>query len=398
MNLLDLLLLVLTVAYAVAGYRRGLVAGTISLAGFLGGAVIGVWLLPYVLQYVEPGTPRATLVALLTVLIPAAAGHAVASGVAWKVRTGLDWGPLRWLDGVGGAAANAVAVLLVAWVAASVLVTASSNVLAQSIRGSAVLGAVQDTMPRQAPSWFSRATSALAEAGFPQVFNPFESEPVNGVPAPSGDSVTDAATRAAARSTVKIEGIAFVNGRRQGQEGTGFVYADGHVMTNAHVVAGVDDPAVQIGGAGRAYRATVVLFDPGKDVAVLHVPGLRAPTLDFTDEAERGDGAVVAGYPEDGGLDLRAATVAGRIRATGQDIYGDGIVTRDIYQVRSIVRPGNSGGPLLDTAGHVYGVVFARSTTDATTGYVLTADEVRDDARRAAAATQAVDTGSRAAL
>lgn len=398
MNLLDLLLLVLTVAYAVAGYRRGLVAGTISLAGFLGGAVIGVWLLPYVLQYVEPGTPRATLVALLTVLIPAAAGHAVASGVAWKVRTGLDWGPLRWLDGAGGAAANAVAVLLVAWVSASVLVTASSSVLAQSIRGSEVLGAVQDTMPRQAPSWFSRATSALAQAGFPQVFNPFESEPVNGVPAPSGDSVTDAASRAATRSTVKIEGIAFVDGRRQGQEGTGFVYADEHVMTNAHVVAGVDTPAVQIGGAGRAYRATVVLFDPGKDVAVLNVPGLRAPTLDFTDAAERGDGAVVAGYPEDGGLDLRAATVAGRIRATGQDIYGDGIVTRDIYQVRSVVRPGNSGGPLLDTAGHVFGVVFARSTTDATTGYVLTADEVRDDARRAAAATQAVDTGSRAAL
>ncbi|MFF3565624.1 MarP family serine protease [Streptomyces sp. NPDC002574] len=398
MNLLDLLLLVLTVAYAVAGYRRGLVAGTISLAGFLGGAVIGVWLLPYVLQYVEPGTPRATLVALLTVLIPAAAGHAVASGVAWKVRTGLDWGPLRWLDGVGGAAANAVAVLLVAWVAASVLVTASSSVLAQSIRGSAVLGAVQDTMPRQAPSWFSSASSALAQAGFPQVFNPFESEPVNGVPAPSGDSVTGAASRAAARSTVKIEGIAFVDGRRQGQEGTGFVYADEHVMTNAHVVAGVDSPAVQIGGAGRAYRATVVLFDPGKDVAVLNVPGLRAPTLDFTDAAERGDGAVVAGYPEDGGLDLRAATVAGRIRATGQDIYGDGIVTRDIYQVRSVVRPGNSGGPLLDTTGQVYGVVFARSTTDSTTGYVLTADEVRDDARRAAAATQAVDTGSRAAL
>ncbi|MET9874099.1 MarP family serine protease [Actinacidiphila glaucinigra] len=398
MNLLDLLLLVLTVAYAVAGFRRGLVAGCISLAGFLGGAVVGVWLLPYVLQYVEPGTPRATLVALLTVLVPAAGGHALASGVAWKARTGLDWGPLRWLDGAGGAVANAVAVLLVSWVAASVLVTSSSSVLAQSIRGSEVLGAVQDTMPRQAPTWFSRATSALAEAGFPQVFNPFESEPVNGVPAPSGDNVTAATAGAAARSTVKIEGVAFVDGRRQGQEGTGFVYADEHVMTNAHVVAGVDDPAVQVGGVGRAYRATVVLFDPGKDIAVLDVPGLNAPALDFTDDAVRGDGAVVAGYPQDGGLDLRAATVAGRIRATGQDIYGEGAVTRDIYQVRSVVRPGNSGGPLLDTSGRVYGVVFARSTTDSTTGYVLTADEVRSDALRGASATQPVDTGDRAAL
>ncbi|MDX6311961.1 MAG: hypothetical protein QOF44_1425 [Streptomyces sp.] len=398
LNLLDLLLLLAVLAYAITGYRRGLVAGFVCLAGFLGGAVVGVWLLPYVLEHVKSGTSQATFVALLTVLLPAAAGHAVAAGLAWKLRAGLNWGPARWVDGVGGAAANVVAVLLVSWVAASVLVSSASVTLNQAIRGSAVLGVVQDAMPSQAPTWFSRATGALAAAGFPQVFNPFESEPVNGVPEPSGDNVTAAATVAAKDSTVKIEGVADVEGRHQGQEGSGFVYADEHVMTNAHVVAGVDAPTVQVGGTGRSYTAKVVLFDPKKDVAVLDVPGLRAPTLAFAGTATRGDGAVVAGYPENGGLDLRAATVAGRIRANGQDIYGDGTVTRDIYQIRSTVRPGNSGGPLLTKSGRVYGVVFARSTTDATTGYVLTADEVTTDAARAATSTQAVDTGNRAAL
>lgn len=398
MNLLDLLLLLAVLAYAVAGYRRGLVAAFVSLAGFVGGAVLGVWLLPYVLEHVEAGTSQATFFALLTVLLPAAAGHAVASGLAWKLRAGLQWGPARWIDGAGGAAANVLAVLLVSWVAASVLVSSASMALNQAIRGSVVLGAVQDTMPSQAPTWFSRASGALAAAGFPQVFNPFESEPVNGVPEPSGDNVTAVATSGAKRSTVKIEGIADVEGRHQGQEGSGFVYADEHVMTNAHVVAGVDSPTVRIGGTGRTYTARVVLFDPAKDLAVLDVPGLDAPVLSFAGEAGRGDGGVVAGYPENGGLDLRAATVAGRIRANGQDIYGDGTVTRDIYQIRSTVRPGNSGGPLLTTSGEVYGVVFARSTTDATTGYALTADEVTDDAARAATATRAVDTGDRAAL
>jgi S1-C subfamily serine protease len=292
-------------------------------------------------------------------------------------------------DGAGGAVANAAAVLIVAWVAASVLAASSSALLSSAIRDSRVLGAVQEAMPDTTPAWFSRATSALTEAGFPQVFNPFESESTAEVARPSGDSVTAAATAAAQRSTVKVEGVAGT----QGREGSGFVYARERVMTNAHVVAGIDEPTVRVGGVGRAYEATVVLFDPEKDVAVLRVPGLRAPVLRFDDEAARGDAAVVAGYPQDGGLDLQAATVANRVRATGQNIYNDGTVTREVYSIRSTVRPGNSGGPLLTTEGRVFGVVFARSTSDAETGYVLTAEEVSGDAERAARATAPVDTG-----
>jgi S1-C subfamily serine protease len=188
---------------------------------------------------------------------------------------------------------------------------------------------------------------------------------------------------------VKIEGAA----GNQGREGSGFAYAAQHVMTNAHVVAGIDNPTVRVGGVGRAYPARVVFFDPRKDVAVLYVPDLRVPLLRFDDSAERGDSAVVAGYPQDGGLDLQAATVANRINARGQNIYSSSMVTREIYSIRSTVRPGNSGGPLLTTDGRVYGVVFARSTSDNETGYVLTADEVAGDARRAATATTQVDTG-----
>lgn len=389
MDLLDLLLLLVILAYAASGYRRGLVAGCVSLAGFVGGAVIGVWVLPWMMDLVEPGTPGATVTAVLTVLVPAVLGHELMGRLALKLRRELDTGPLRVADGIGGAAANTVAVLLVAWVAASVLGASSSTVVTQSIRNSALLGAVQDAMPETTPTWFSRATSALTEAGFPQVFNPFENEPAAGVAKPSGDSVTATATNAAKLSTVKVEGVS----GNQGREGSGFVYTSEHVMTNAHVVAGIDEPTVRVGGVGRAYEATVVLFDPQKDVAVLYVPGLEAPVLPFDDTATRGDSAVVAGYPQDGGLDLQAATVASRIDATGQNIYSTGTVTREIYSIRSTVRPGNSGGPLLTTDGKVYGVVFARSTSDDETGYVLTADEVAGDARQAANATAAVDTG-----
>ncbi|MGW4149075.1 MarP family serine protease [Streptomyces albogriseolus] len=389
MDLLDILLMLVVLAYAASGYRRGLVAGCVSLAGFVGGAVVGVWILPWVMDLVTPGTTRATVIAVFTVLLPAVVGHELAGRLGLRLRRELDRGPLRVADGVGGAAANAVAVLIVAWVAASVLGASSSPLVTSAIRDSRLLGAVQDAMPDTTPAWFSRATSALTEAGFPQVFNPFENESTAEVAAPTGDNVTAAATRAAQRSTVKVEGVAGT----QGREGSGFVYAREHVMTNAHVVAGIDEPTVRVGGVGRAYEARVVLFDAQTDVAVLHVPDLVAPVLAFDDDAERGAAAVVAGYPQDGDLNLQAATVAARVQARGQNIYNDAPVTREIYSIRSTVRPGNSGGPLLTTDGRVFGVVFARSTSDAETGYVLTAEEVADEAARAATATTPVDTG-----
>ncbi|MFD0212237.1 MarP family serine protease [Streptomyces hirsutus] len=389
MDLLDILLLLVVLAYAASGYRRGLLAGCVSLAGFVGGALVGVWILPWVMDLVTPGTTGATVTALATVLLPAAVGHEMAGRLALRLRRELDRGPLRVADGIGGAAANSVAVLIVAWVIASVLGASSSPLITSAIRDSRLLGAVHEVMPDSTPAWFSRATSALTEAGFPQVFNPFENESTAEVAEPSGDSVTAAATRAAQRSTVKVEGVTGL----QGREGSGFVYATEHVMTNAHVVAGIDEPTVRVGGVGQAYEARVVLFDPQKDVAVLYVPGLRAPVLRFVDDADRGDSAVVAGYPQNGDLNLQAATVANRVQARGRNIYGDQGVTREIYSIRSTVRPGNSGGPLLTTDGRVFGVVFARSTSDAETGYVLTSAEVAGDAERAADATAPVDTG-----
>ncbi|MDI5966167.1 MarP family serine protease [Streptantibioticus silvisoli] len=398
MNLLDLVIALLAIAFAVSGYRRGLVASCILLAGFVGGAVLGVWALPFALRPTTPGTTGALVVALLVVLVPAGIGHALAGLLAWRVRRHLEWGPVRGLDGVGGAAAGAVALLVFAWVFAGVLATSPAALLSRQIRGSAVLGAVDHVMPSQTPTWFSSAAGALSGAGFPQVFNPFENEPAATVPAPSGDAVTPAAIRAARAGVVKISGVADVSGGRRGQEGSGFVYAADHVMTNAHVVAGVRSPAVQVGGVGLPYRARVVLFDPETDIAVLDVPGLSAPVLPFAGPAARAAPAVVAGYPQNGGLDVRAATVASRITATGQDIYGDNSTTREVYQLRADVRPGNSGGPLLTTGGRVYGVVFARSTAEPDIGYALTARQVAADATRGAGATTAVSTGDRAAL
>ncbi|MFF8998664.1 MarP family serine protease [Streptomyces achromogenes] len=387
MNLLDLLLAVVAVCSAVPGYRRGPAAGCVPPAGFTGGAAAGMWLLPGATDRVRG---PAAVTALAALPVPAVPGHASAGRAARRLRGRMDAGPLRAADGTGGAVMNAVAVLVVAVlvVAASVLGAAPSPAAAD-VRDSTPLGVVRQRMPETAPAWFARATSALSEAGFPRLSDRFVPGPAAPVARPGSDGVTPAATRAARRGTVKIEGLAGAEGR----EGSGFVYASRRVLTNAHVVAGIDRPSVRVGGAGRSYPARVVLFDPGRDVAVLYVPGLRAPALRFAPDAGRGDRAVVAGYPENGGLDLRAATVADRVRAIGPDIHDERTVTREVYTVRSEVLPGDSGGPLLTPEGRVLGMVFARSASDAGTGYVLTAAELTGDARRAATATARVDTG-----
>ncbi|MCL3993720.1 MarP family serine protease [Streptomyces lavenduligriseus] len=385
MNLLDLLLAVVAVCSAVSGYRRGLLAGCVSPAGFAGGAAVGMWLLPWSTGQVR-GSAAVTALAAVTLLVPAVLGHALAGRAARRLRGRMGRGPLRVADGVGGASVHAVAVLVVASVAAGVLGAAPAPALTAQVRDSTLLGAVRQRMPETTPAWFARATSALSEAGFPRVSGPFADEPAA---RPDGDGVPPAAARAARSGTVKVEGFAGAEGR----EGSGFVYASRRVLTNAHVVAGIDRPGVRVGGSGRSYPARVVLFDPGRDVAVLYVPGLRAPALRFAPDAGRGDPAVVAGYPEDGGLDLRAAKVTDRVRASGPDIYDEHTVTRELYAIRSEVLPGNSGGPLLAPDGRVLGMVFARSASDAGTGYVLTAAELTGDARRAATATARVDTG-----
>jgi S1-C subfamily serine protease len=194
----------------------------------------------------------------------------------------------------------------------------------------------------------------------------------------------------AKRSIVKVMGTARSCGKVL--EGSGFVFADRRVMTNAHVVGGVDEPTVQIGGEGRKYDATVVLYDWRRDIAVLDVPDLPAPALRFASSgASGGNSAIVAGFPENGSYNVQPARVRGRITANGPDIYHRGTVRREVYSLFATVRQGNSGGPLLTPQGQVYGVVFAKSLDDAETGYALTADEIRQDIDQGRRANQQVD-------
>ncbi|MDX3749519.1 MarP family serine protease [Streptomyces sp. AK08-02] len=396
MNVLDILLLVAAVWFAIVGYRQGFVVGILSVIGFLGGGLVAVYLLPVVWDGVtdeaEVNT-TAAVVAVVIVIVCASVGQALTTHLGNKLRRFITWSPARALDATGGALVNVVAMLLVAWLIGAALAQTTMPTVGKEVRGSKVLAGVQEVLPSDADTWFKDFTSVLAQNGFPQVFSPFSDEPIKDVDPPDPALANSAVAVNAQRSIVKVMGTAQSCGKVL--EGSGFVFGERRVMTNAHVVGGVDEPTVQIGGEGRKYDATVVLYDWERDIAVLDVPDLRAPALRFaTEDANSGKSAIVAGFPENGSYDVRPARVRGRITASGPDIYHRGTVRRDVYSLYATVRQGNSGGPLLTPDGKVYGVVFAKSLDDPNTGYALTADEIQKDIAEGRTANQQVDSDS----
>jgi S1-C subfamily serine protease len=387
-NVLDWILVVVVLAYAVSGYWQGFISGAFATAGLLlGGFVSVLWLVPQLLGDADPSL-WVSLGALFVVLLSASFGQAIFQYVGSRIRDRITWQPVRAVDAVGGAALSAAAVLVVAWVLGVAVSGSALPGIGGQVRSSAVLSEVDDVMPDEADEALRAFNEVVGSSFFPRYLEPFAPERIIEVGPPSDKVARDPQVRTARASVLKIRGE---NDCGRGVEGTGFVYSPGRVMTNAHVVAGVDDPVVLVGE--QEVPARVVHYDPDLDVAVLAVDGLDRPFLRFDKTGEARDDAAVLGYPNDGPYNVQAARIRGEQRLRSPDIYGSGTVVREVFSIRSLVRPGNSGGPLLSTDGDVYGVIFAASVTDRDTGYALTADQVSESAAQGLTNNREVGTG-----
>lgn len=324
----------------------------------------------------------------MLVLVLACLGQLAATALGSVLRDRITWRPAQTVDNTVGAVVSAVSVLLVAWLLGTAVDRSPFTGLARQVRNSQVLTTVDALMPDAARSWFASFRRLVDQNGFPEVFAGLGGERIISTDPPDPAILRSPAVIRSRGSILKVRGVAAACSKQV--EGSGFVYAPQRLMTNAHVVAGVRQPRVEVDG--QALPARVVLFDPARDVAVLFVPDLRRAPLGFAGQARAGDSAVVAGYPQDGPFTAVPARVRNRQTARSPDIYSEGTVTREIYALRSVVRPGNSGGPLLSPGGRVYGVVFAAATDNPETGYALTAAQVRSDAQAGATATARVST------
>lgn len=390
MNWVDLLIVAMALTYAVSGYRNGAVVGTLAIVGFVAGALVGSQIAHPVSTSLTSGRAQVP-VAVLCVVVSAMLGQVLGVFIGRSLRTKIRWNSARVVDSALGSVVSVLGVLAVAWMVALPLASAPYPELARAVRQSNVVHRLDDVMPGPMRKVYASLREVMDRNGFPEVFGALQPSRIFGVDAPNEALAGSPVIAKARPSVVKIVGDAPSCDRTT--EGSGFVYATGRVMTNAHVVAGTRKVSVQ--STTGQFAATVVVFDPERDIAVLAVPGLTAPALTFaTAGASSSADALVLGFPQDGPFDVQPARVRDRLTANGADVYGHGRVTRDIYAVRSLVRPGNSGGPLLGSDGTVLGMVFASAIDSASTGYALTAPEVRSSAAVGRSAEAGVSTSS----
>jgi S1-C subfamily serine protease len=385
----DLVLLLLMLVFAISGYRQGFVIGALSFTGFFLGALIGLQVGPLVArQFAESGTR--VLISLVAVFGLAVLGQALAGWVGSHLRQTITNEVAKRLDDVGGALVSVFAVMLVAWLVAVPLGSSSLPWLAASVKDSALLTVVDRVLPDKAQQLSTALRDTVDTDGFPDVFGGLGRTRAAQVAPPDPALAGSEVVASSQRAVVKVLGSAPSCARRI--EGSGFVYADDRVMTNAHVVAGTRTVAVEL--RGERYDAEVVVYDPKRDLAVLHVPGLPGPSLRFAaGQAGTGADAIVLGFPLDGPYDARPARIRDVAEIPGPDIYQSGNVNREIYTIRALVRSGNSGGPLVSSNGLVLGVIFAAAADDPNTGFAVTAAEARPVALAGAERTRGVGTG-----
>jgi S1-C subfamily serine protease len=346
---LDWLIVIFTLLFAVYGYLQGFIVGVLSLVGFALGAFLGTRVGPLLL----PGGSRSQYAPIFGLVGALLVGGVLASGfegLGLHARAALRLPGLRTVDGLLGAVFTACVGLGIAWIVGAVaLQSAGPTPLRKDIQRSAILRELNQLLPPSGP-----ILNALAR------FDPLPSVhgPAADVPAPTRGILASTGVRGAGSSVVRVVGSAC----GLGIEGSGWVAAPGLVVTNAHVVAGESDTVVQPGGHAPGVHASVLAFDPHDDIAVLAVHGLGLPALSLEPDPKSGTAAAILGYPLDGPFDEEPGRLGHTQRVSTQDAYGNGPVIREIVSLLGRVRPGNSGGPMVDAAGRVVATVFAAIT------------------------------------
>lgn len=393
MNWVDISLIVVLVIFAWAGWRRGFIAGIFSLAGFLGGGLLAAFVLPDLIERaLDPGWLSA-LAVISAVVIAAMVGQAIASILGRSLKRGLQWTPIRFIDATLGLGLNVLVFVLLTWLIAMAVAFVPRSGLTSAVHESRVLVTLDQVVPDEARDTFVDMRDAITGTAMPRVFAGIGELIGPEVDAPDPATVDDPVLAEARDGVIRIAGRA--EQCSAAVTGSGFVVADEYVLTNAHVVAGVGDITVQHDRGEPPYDATVVAFDPELDAAVLFVPGLDPTPLGFAvAAADSGDDAVVAGFPDGGDFEATAARIRGLVTARGEDIYGHAGVEREVIAFRGVVRPGNSGGPLLTPKGRVLGMVFGAGVSNDDTGFAITTGELDAILERGLGRTKAVDNGN----
>jgi S1-C subfamily serine protease len=352
-NVVDVLLLLGVAAFAVLGAHRGLAAQALSLGGLALGAVLGSIVAPHLFSENSTWLPVA---GLLGAVVGAFLLSFAARALARPVRGFLSaHPPLATFDRIGGIALGALIALAIGWLLAVLALYQPALGLRAEVRGSAILPRLLSAVPPD------RVLQALNR------FDPLPLLPAleGPLPPPDPSVLRSPAALTAAESVVKLQGTAC----GVGTQGSGWVVNAGLVATNAHVIAGHDSTSVLV-PTGETLSARPVYVDVTNDIALLQVRGLEVRSLETSTRDDGSQPVALLGYPKNGPLVATAGTAGAPRTVLSPDAYGQGTRARVVVPLRGSVRPGESGGPVVDRRGRVVGMIFG-GTRDRTGGYAV---------------------------
>ncbi|WP_458781028.1 MarP family serine protease [Arthrobacter sp. D3-16] len=386
LTVLDLVLILALLSYLIYGLRNGFLVTVGGIAGFAAGAVAAFFAVPLVSGFVEDSGWRLTAIVAAAVAL-VVLGHGLGTMIGRQIRGAVRIRPLRAVDRLVGGAVNLVVSALVMSMLAFSVSSLGVPFVSQQLAESRVIRFIDGLTPDPVKATMAQLRSTVIGNGIPTLIEGLD----QGLAVPVPDVSTDTpALNRAAESVLRIAGTAYQCG--QNQTGTGFVVSEDRVVTNAHVVAGVSQPVVELRDGG-AMPGRVVYFDTRHDLAVLAVENLPAQPLALSSDLPGGSPAAFAGYPHGGPFQSRPATVQDITTVLVPDIYGSNPSPEEIYRLAGNVQPGNSGGPLLTTDGQVAGVIFAKATSDAEMGFAITMDDLNPVAARASSLSAPVSSG-----
>ncbi|MBT2567757.1 MarP family serine protease [Arthrobacter sp. ISL-85] len=386
LTVLDIVLILALLSYLVYGLRNGFLVTVGGLAGFAAGAVAAFFAVPLVSTFVEDSGWRLTAIIAAAVVLMAL-GHGLGTMLGRQLRGVVRIRPLRAVDRLVGGALNLVVSALVMSMLAFSVGSLGVPVVSQQLAESKVIRFIDGLTPTPVKATMAQLRSTVIGNGIPTLLEGLDQG--QAVQVPSTSTNTPALNRAA-QSVLRIAGTAYECG--QNQTGSGFVVSEDRVVTNAHVVAGVSQPVVEMPDGG-AMPGRVVYFDTRRDLAVLAVDNLPSQPLQLSRDLPGGSPAAFAGYPHGGPFQSKPATVQDIATVLVPDIYGNNPSPEDIYRLAGDVQPGNSGGPLLTTDGQVAGVVFAKATSDAEVGFAITMNDLDPVAGQAPSLSSPVSSG-----
>lgn len=367
--IIDIIILVLLFSAILRGKEIGFIQQLFSTIGFFVGLVLGAIIAPHTSQYVHTQLSK-SLLSLVVTLGGAILVLFLGETVGQKLKKKLTNLKINRFDNILGSLVSALSVIIGVWLSAAILITLPYVSLQNDLKSSKIISFLNTTLP-PTPKIISDIGNLIDPNGFPRVFN-------SGEPAPThlAANLPDVAQfnniiKLDSASVEKISGL----GCGGIVEGSGFIVDHNEIATNAHVVAGIKQPYVQINN--QQLPAKVIYFNPNLDFALLKVNTFSNKVLQVSSSiAQNNSPAVVLGYPGGGPFSVKTAIILNNFDAIGSNIYGQGNTSRQIYELQANIIPGNSGGPLITANNQVVGIVFAQSTEYNHVGYALTTPKI----------------------